>query len=167
MVLTARLLDAGDATAWRMLRVEAVRDHPLAFLATVEEVLSTPEAELAMRLERGQSYGLFQDGALIGMAALVQPDFARARHRGEIGGFYVQPHAHGSGAANVLMQALADAAKAKGIWQLELYVSMKNPRAIRFYERHGFIRQGQMPNAIIGADGPEDDWFYTRDLRPA
>ena len=65
------------------------------------------------------------------------------------------------------MQALADAAKAKGIWQLELYVSMKNPRAIRFYERHGFIRQGQMPNAIIGADGPEDDWFYTRDLRPA
>ena len=86
MVLTARLLDAGDATAWRMLRVEAVRDHPLAFLATVEEVLSTPEAELAMRLERGQSYGLFQDGALIGMAALVQPDLARARPRGNSSG---------------------------------------------------------------------------------
>lgn len=166
MDLTARQLNAGDAPAWRMLRIEALRDHPAAVLATTEEVLAIPEAELAMRLERGQSYGLFQDTEMIGMAALIQPGFARARHRGEIGGVYLRPAARGTGAADRMMDLLIQAATERGIWQLELFVNTGNPRAIRFYERHGFTRQGHVPNAIISTDGPEHDWFYTRDLRP-
>lgn len=166
MVLTARALGPGDAADWRALRLEAIRDFPYAFLSSMEEVLAVPEAEIAVRLGRGGSYGVSQDGALIGMAGLVQPKYARARHRGEIGGFYIRPVAQGQGAADALMAYLFEAAAEQGIWQLELAVSARNPRAIRFYERHGFVRQGRIPNAIVGEDGPEDDWFYARDLRP-
>lgn len=124
-----------------------------------------PEAELAGRLEQGQSFGIFDDQALVGTCALVQGHHARARHRAEIGGFFIRPAYHGTVAADSLMTALVEAAGGAGVWQLELFVNTDNTRAIRFYERHGFRREGRMPNAVISSAGPEHDWFYVRDLR--
>lgn len=165
MVLTVRALTPDDAGAWRALRLDAVETYPDAFLATADEVRAMSGETIAGMLAAGMWLGVFQGGTMLGMTGLTRPASARAAHRAEIGGFYVCPASHGGGAADALMEAIVDHVRGRGIWQLELCVAEKNPRAIRFYERHGFVRQGRMPNIVIGAEGPETDLFYTRDLR--
>ncbi|MBN9886755.1 GNAT family N-acetyltransferase [Salipiger abyssi] len=165
MVLTVRALKPENAEAWKTLRLEAVATYPDAFLATADEVRAMSADQITQMLEAGMWLGVFEDGALAGMTGMTRPTSARAAHRAEIGGFYIRPACQGNGAADALMQALVVHVRALGIWQLELCVAEKNPRAIRFYERHKFLRQGRMPNIVIGAEGPETDLFYTRDLR--
>ncbi|MGR3393889.1 MULTISPECIES: N-acetyltransferase family protein [Rhodobacterales] len=165
MVLTVRTLTPEDAGAWKALRLEAVETYPDAFLASADEVRAMTPETVAGMLAAAPSLGLFDGAAMVGMTGLRRLPFARAAHRIEIGGFYIRPALHGQGAADALMTGIETHATALGVWQLELCVAEKNPRAIRFYERHGFVRQGRMPNTVIGTDGPETDLFYTRDLR--
>lgn len=165
MALSTRVLTTDDAPAWKALRIEAVEAYPSAFLASAEEARAMPPETVAQMLAQGMTLGLFEGAELAGMAGLRRLPFARAAHRVEIGGFYVRPRLHGQGAAERLMQAIVDHAMALGVWQLELCVAEQNARAIRFYERRGFVRQGRMPNTVVDPDGPETDLFYTRDLR--
>ena len=166
MVLSTRALGPEDAAAWTALCLEAVEAYPGAFCSTPEEVQAlTPEA-VAKTLSEGMTLGLLDDDTLCGMVGLRRLLFARAAHRVEIGAFYIRTALHGSGAAEQLLGAIIDHVRPLGVWQLELCVAERNARAIRFYERHGFVRQGRMPNTVIGPEGPETDLFYTRDLRP-
>ena len=96
------------------------------------------------------------------MAALRIMPFARARHRAEVGPFYVVPEAQGTGAADLLMEALVTHARELDVTQLELSVAADNPRAVRFYERHGFRQEGRLPNAVMMPEGPQTDLFCVR-----
>jgi putative acetyltransferase len=58
----------------------------------------------------------------------------------------VAPEAWGSGIA----AALLDAAKNASPRGLELMVNKENARAIRFYEKHGFIYTGEGTNPVSG-----------------
>lgn len=58
----------------------------------------------------------------------------------------VAPEAWGSGVAS----ALLDAAKHVSPRGLELMVNKENARAIRFYEKHGFIYTGEGANPVSG-----------------
>ena len=115
-------------------------------------------------MARGGRFGVFDGPRCLGIGAIRQLALSRIRHRAEIGPFYVSPAAQGTGAAAILLGALADHARARGVTQLELFVEAENPRAVAFYERHGFRRCGHVPNAVILADGPHDDCFYVRTL---
>ena len=77
------------------------------------------------------------------------------------------PDARGQGVADGLLQAAIDAARAQGIWQIELSVYVENHPAIALYERHGFSVTGKIPNALLGADGFEDDLLMIRIFDPA
>ncbi|MGI3170322.1 N-acetyltransferase family protein [Pseudooceanicola sp. C21-150M6] len=163
--LTTRLLTSRDAAEWRKLRAEAVRLYPDAFLTTESEVMAESDTAVATRLDGGGSYGLFHGEKLVGFARMGQSRLARTRHRGYIGGFYVRPDFQGTGAAQALMQGLIAACPDRGIWQLELFVNAVNHRAIRFYQALGFQKEGHLPNAVTGPEGPVDDWFMVMDLR--
>ncbi|MEO0357118.1 MAG: GNAT family protein [Pseudomonadota bacterium] len=62
------------------------------------------------------------------------------------------------------MQACLDYAQTKGAWMVELYVAASNPRAVRFYERHGFEYYGRMPAAVVVDGKPHDDFYYCLEL---
>jgi GNAT superfamily N-acetyltransferase len=64
------------------------------------------------------------------------------RGRGEIYAFYAHPDAWGSGVANVLMDAVDARLRSDGFGQAVLWVLDDNPRARRFYERHGWTPTG-------------------------
>jgi ribosomal protein S18 acetylase RimI-like enzyme len=73
---------------------------------------------------------------------------------GELYAIYVVPRAHGSGAGPALMDA-AVAALARR-WDVAiLWVATENPRARRFYERHGWAADGERVDSIAGALVPE------------
>ncbi|MFN7801272.1 GNAT family N-acetyltransferase [Gemmatimonas sp.] len=57
----------------------------------------------------------------------------------------VAPNRHGSGVAAQLMQELEGAAMAAGFRAMNLHVNTDNPRAIAFYEKRGWQRDGAHP----------------------
>jgi ribosomal protein S18 acetylase RimI-like enzyme len=69
----------------------------------------------------------------------------------EILRFYVDPPAKGTGLAQQLMSAAFDAARAAGARHVWLGVWEKNPRAIAFYGKTGFVDVGSQVY-VVGSD---------------
>jgi putative acetyltransferase len=80
-----------------------------------------------------------QDGSLIGFVT-IDP---KTMYLDQI---VVAPEAWGSGAA----LALLDEAKRLSPKGIELLVNKDNARAIRFYEKHGFVYAGEDKNPVSG-----------------
>lgn len=160
--LFVRAATPEDVTVWRALRRDGIMRYPQAFIVTVDEADAVSVEKDAHALSRGNRFLAFVDGKAVGLAGLNRNTIPRARHRAEIGPFYVVPEAQGHGVAAALMDALLGHASAQDIPQLELYVNEDNARAIAFYTRYGFKKSGRIPNAILGADGPETDLIMVR-----
>jgi ribosomal protein S18 acetylase RimI-like enzyme len=79
--------------------------------------------------------------------------------RGEITAFYTDPRAWGSGVANVLMEFTELRLRAEGFVTAVLWVLTDNPRARRFYERHGWAPTGiEGEFEIAGTSAPEVEY---------
>jgi ribosomal protein S18 acetylase RimI-like enzyme len=74
---------------------------------------------------------------------------------GELFAIYVVPSAHGTGAGPALMDAALEALGER--WdEAMLWVATENPRARRFYERHGWVVAGErVDTSYPGAAVPE------------
>jgi ribosomal protein S18 acetylase RimI-like enzyme len=106
-----------------------------------------------------------RNGGLIGYAQLMvgKPHGAVAATRPiELKRFYVEKSLHGSSLAPALMRAIEQAARAAGADVVWLGVWEHNPRAIRFYEKHGFQAVGEHV-FTVGAD-PQRDIVMSRHL---
>jgi ribosomal protein S18 acetylase RimI-like enzyme len=87
-----------------------------------------------------------RDGALLAYAQLrIGADEV------EIARFYVDRAHHGEGIAQELMQRAIDVARERGARRVWLGVWERNPRAIRFYEKCGFVDIGSHP-FLVGSD---------------
>lgn len=86
------------------------------------------------------------DGALVAFAQLYRSDSPYGDV--ELGRFYVDRGHHGRGIAQTLMDAVLAAARNLGARKLWLGVWEYNPRAIRFYEKCGFVDVGAHPFRI-------------------
>ena len=105
------------------------------------------------------------DGALIGYAQLRRlpaPAGDADAPAVEIRRFYVLQAWHGSGLAHALMDEAVAQAGALGGRVLWLGVWEHNPRAMRFYEKHGFTVVGKQP-FVLGKD-PQVDLVMVRPL---
>nr|WP_157415531.1 GNAT family N-acetyltransferase [Agromyces allii] len=81
----------------------------------------------------------------------------------ELGKFYTLASAHGTGSvAGPLMEGTLQAARATGAVAAWLGVNEENGRAIRFYEKHGFVKAGRKHFRL--GDRDEDDWVLARPL---
>lgn len=147
------------------MRLDALVRFPTAFITTAEEFRARQVSDHEETLAHGKTWGVFDRDSLVGIAAFLPEPFAAAAHRASIGGFYVMPEHQGAGMADALMEAMVAHAETRGIWQLELFVADDNPRALRFYERHGFVQRGVLPNAALVDGVITSDLFLTRDLR--
>lgn len=80
----------------------------------------------------------------------------------ELKRLYVARAWHGQGVAQVLMNAVLDAARARGAKTLWLGVWERNARAVAFYEKYGFTRVGEH-SFVLGSD-VQTDWVFARPL---
>ena len=88
-----------------------------------------------------------RDGALLGFVT-VDP---KTRYLDQ---FVVAPEAWGSEVARALM----DEAKRQSPTGLDLLVNKDNARAIRFYEKHGFVYAGEDKNPVSGIAVNRMEW---------
>ena len=83
--------------------------------------------------------------AIVGYAKVTPPflpDPAMTEGAAQLSQLYVAGSHHGAGIAQALMGWSIDVARERGAKALLLTVFEHNPRAIRFYEKHGFVQIG-------------------------
>ncbi|TFC75887.1 GNAT family N-acetyltransferase [Cryobacterium cheniae] len=84
------------------------------------------------------------------------------RPTAELSKCYLRAETHGRGVAAALMSATLDAARARGAAGSWLGVNQENARAIRFYEKNGFVTVGEKRFLVGGRY--EDDFVLERAL---
>ncbi len=159
-----RALGAEDLEAYRALWLCGLGETPEAFLLTTEEALAVPESGLLAKLVAGEVIGAFEGARLVGFVAFRQGGPVRMRHMADIGPLYVHPDARRRGLARSLLESAVEAAKARGLLQLELCVDATNTAARRLYEACGFAQIGLRPRSVIVDGVGRDDCLMLKRL---
>ena len=147
MSWTTRRLTGADADAYRLLRIEGLENSPTSFGSSLAEEIDRPASTWVERLDRGHTFGLFDAGALVGIAGFYGEAMRHTRHRGHLFGVYLTPAARGRGGSTELIAAVIDEAR-NHVQQLHLAVTKSNDVARRLYERHGFVTYGEDPRGL-------------------
>ncbi|MDV6374867.1 GNAT family N-acetyltransferase [Deinococcus arenicola] len=147
-----RILTADDAALSREARLAALRSDPDAFITTAAEFegrsLDSVTTQLTPR-PTSVTYGAFVGGELAGLLTLTREERPRLRHRANIFGVSVAPHARGQGCGDALVRAaLAHAHGWDGVTSVHLSVTETQNAAQHLYERHGFRVWGTQPDAV-------------------
>lgn len=158
---SVRRLSAGDAAAFRDIRLEGLADDPRAFSADWgDEVLH----DLDWFAARIASNAIFAsdgaDGRLLGITGLAIPTNPKQRHKGHIWGVYVRPEARGCGLAATLLAAAIAAARGR-VEVLHLGVGTYNDAARRCYRAAGFVESGFEARALRIGDMVIDEITMT------
>ena len=163
--MIVRRLDETDAAAFRVLRLHALQESPVAFGSSYEETLAQPLERMEERLRRTADrpydfvLGAF-DPQLIGMVGFARETRLKTRHKGAIWGMYVAEQARGRGIGRALLQGLLAEARAQpDLETIILLVVSTNEAAKRLYRSFGFAIYGTEPCALkLG------DQYYDEDL---
>lgn len=151
---TIRRTDEADWREVRELRLDMLRDTPIAFGQTLEDALGHDEAEWRMRAQRGTApHGIVvvaidDSGRWVGTMGGYVPDAAAGPL---LVGVYVAPGFRGGelGVTDALLGAVEEWARTEGS-RLSLHVHEDNARARVAYERRGFVATGgTIPSALF------------------
>jgi ribosomal protein S18 acetylase RimI-like enzyme len=160
-----RRLGGSDVSAYRQIRLQALRERPEAFGAAWEEEQALPESRFVERLEHGHVIGSFSDmGTLVGTIGIARSQGQKTRHIGSIWGMYVQPPARGKGLARLLLN-IALKEVGTSLRSLRLSVESNNLPAIRLYEFVGFTTWALEKEALKIGDVFHDEMLMRLDLR--
>lgn len=160
-------LEPEDWQLYRALRLEALQTDPQAFGSTYENTLARPESfwrqRLAEAAQEQDQWMLFArlDGRLVGMTGAYldheHPDMAW------VISVYVQPAQRGKGISRLLMSAILDKLKARGLRKARLGVVKRQIPALSLYRSFGFEVVGSETN-IMGHSLAEDEYIMEKVL---
>lgn len=157
-----RVLNVQDVDEFRRVRLDALRLHPEAFLASYDDESLFDRGQFAERLATPglTRFGAFAHEEMVGLVGLQIPAGAKVRHKAHLFSMYVAEGHRRYGLANRLVQAVIDAAREAGALVLQLTVTAGNAPAQRLYDRMGFRVYGIERRALqIG------NRFYDEELR--
>lgn len=151
-----RKLTANDASAYLTIRHRAVREEPESFSPTFEEEQKKDVAVYEQHLSNPftTTYGIFDNGELVGVTTLEQNPYEKMKHLAQIVGVYLAPEHRGKGYSKGLFQFVVnDARKNPQLEQLRLSVVDSMIPAVRLYERMGFEILCHDPKVMKMPDG--------------
>jgi RimJ/RimL family protein N-acetyltransferase len=155
---TVHRVTPADAARMRALRLEMLADSPLAFLETLAAAAARPHEDYRRRIVQASTGRA--------LAQFVADPGGRGRLIGHAGGtvlpeepdvtvvfaVYVTPARRGSSVLAEMIDAVAQWSRAVGRPGLMLEVVTGNDRAVRAYEKLGFIETGvRVPHPVIPA----------------
>ncbi|HWS50761.1 MAG TPA: GNAT family N-acetyltransferase [Microbacterium sp.] len=91
-----------------------------------------------------------RDDRIIGWATFGAGRDEGESHRGELAGLYAHPSVWSQGTGHALIRRVEEELRAEGRQNAYLWVLRGNDRAIRFYERHGWMSDGTEKVADAG-----------------
>jgi RimJ/RimL family protein N-acetyltransferase len=146
--LTIRRVSPADASRIRAVRLEMLADAPLAFITTLAQAAEMPHEEWvgrAVRASAGYQNAQFVaevHGRFVGSAGAFEHPTDSARTL--LVAVYVSPSHRGSAALAAMVDAAAAWSREAGRPTLELEVVTTNARAVRAYEKLGFLPEGEL-----------------------
>lgn len=163
--LAVRRLSVKDVDVFRRLRLEALSHEPFSYASVFADWARLSDRQWRQHLSH-PVFAAFVGGRPVGMMALRFEHARKMVHRARLVSVYVQKNARGTGIAAKLMQEMIEHALAHGVIQLELAVNAENLIAVRFYERHGFVEVGRIPDGFLGNDMKHDELIMVLRLAP-
>ncbi|MBX0357262.1 GNAT family N-acetyltransferase [Halobacillus sp. Nhm2S1] len=103
------------------------------------------------------------DGGVIGHVTVFGGGAPRTLHTASVITGVLKDF-HGQGVAKELFYQLFQWAEAKGVTRLELTVMVHNERAVRFYERMGFEKEGVKRQSLMINESPVDEYIMAKIL---
>lgn len=146
--VVVRMATLADVPLARRVRLRALAAAPDAFASTLEREVAFEDAEWERRVGPGNWVLALCEGEPVGVTACVLEPGRPADTR-DLVAMWVAPEWRGCGVAERLVEVAAAWARTKGAARLALWVAADNHRAVRFYERLGFVRTGEqqpLPN---------------------
>lgn len=141
--ITVRRAEAADVAALHHLWMEP---HIVANTGFMPYMRKEEVERAVVSPDRGAYLFVASDGdAIAGSLVLKTFDSPMRRHVAEIGRVGVSRSWQGHGVASALLRAAVEFAERwLNISRTELMVRADNPRAIRLYERFGFVIEGRL-----------------------
>lgn len=150
-----RFLEERDASAFRLLRLEALRELPEAFSPTYAEERDMPWEEHSRRFKEqwisgdNAIVGAFQGARLVGVVGLRRWTREKQRHKAYIWILYVELDARERGIGKQLLDAIiAYGRDLEGLNQVQLSVSAENHPVRSLYASSGFRPYGCEQGAL-------------------
>jgi ribosomal protein S18 acetylase RimI-like enzyme len=146
--LTVKVLTPDDWRLWRRLRLDALREAPYAFGATL--AYWQGEGDVEQRWRDRLTAVAFNVAAMVGGEPVGMVSGARTDRTDEteLISMWVAPAARGRGVGDRLVAAVVDWSRSLPASRVTLSVVTDNGPAIALYRRHGFKDAGGSP------DGP-------------
>jgi ribosomal protein S18 acetylase RimI-like enzyme len=140
MQLRIRGGEADDWPAYRDLRLQMLQEAPDAYASSYAVEAGFPESRWRQRVGNPLLFlAVNERDDVVGTAT----GLAEADGTVEVVAMYVTPQARGQGCAELLLDALAAAARQRGARRLTLQVTAGNQAATRCYTRYGFVPTGR------------------------
>lgn len=162
--IDVRRLNADEAEIFRTIRLEALQAHPASFAASFEVESDRPAAHFADLLRVNAIFSAWRGEELLGIAGYWREAKPKQAHKGGLWSMYVRKQARGSGAADLLVEAVVRHAKSE-VEILHLAVGVHNEPAQRLYRRHGFVEYGREERALKVGDVYYDEIMMRLVLR--
>ncbi|APH74757.1 GNAT family N-acetyltransferase [Aquibium oceanicum] len=145
-----RLLTGDDWETLKKMRIEAMEAAPGAFAEVPADWENMDERQVRARMSRIDFFVAFDDaGEAVGFMGLVRQPTSKMAHRATLIMVYLRESARGSGVSKALHEAVMKHARAIGVRQIELAVSVENPVAQEFYKRRGYAQIGMVPGGFL------------------
>lgn len=131
----------GDEPILREIRLQALREAPVAFGSTYEREMARTTSDWQRWISSGVTFILYESAGPRGLVAGRRDEADAAVVH--LMAMWVHPANRGSGGAGNLVSAVVGWAQSEGAELVRLKVIEGNDRARHFYERMGFCPTGQ------------------------
>jgi RimJ/RimL family protein N-acetyltransferase len=144
-MITISRLNADRWQDYRELRLEALKNEPVAFSSSYEE--EQPIAETVWRTRIENALFAIENNKLVGMAGFIRYNHLKTNHVSEIFGVYVRPEYRNRGIGKQLITAIIEEIKnTKGISKIRIGVNPTQKAAEHIYKKFGFKKVGLLKN---------------------
>ncbi len=167
MGLAVRPSTLDDLSAVRVVRLEALLNHPAAFNAAHEVEVAQPDEFWRERVVPTDRQALFLaelDGELVGMCGVRLGDPPKRSHSAGAWGLYARPAAWGHDVSGQVLTACIEWAKGAGAVLIRCSSNADNLPSIRACMRCGFKVYGVEPSATQIDGVVHDDLLMWRSL---
>ena len=132
---------------YRDLRLDALKNEPIAFGSAYEEEKSMNEDVWRQRLKN--ALFAIENGKLVGMIVFVFNPNIKTNHIANIFGVYVESEYRGRGIGKKLLDSVLEAIKENwDIVKINLSVNVQQEAAIGLYEKCGFEKIGMLKKEL-------------------
>lgn len=143
---TIRRLRIGEGALYRSVRLESLSDSPKAFSTKYEEALARSEDSWNAQADSTASGSdratfVFIDEEPCGLGAVYRDDESAV---GELIQMWISPEHRGGSAAKDLLNKIFKWAAMNGFLRIKAEVEKDNGRAIRFYQKFGFVASNDL-----------------------